>query len=47
MTYSVDTSALIEAWVRNQPPDVFPSVWLELDKLIAAGHFFGCGPSLA
>ena len=27
MEYSIDTSALLDAWVRWYPPDLFPSVW--------------------
>lgn len=35
--YCLDTSALIEAWVRLYPQDVFPSFWDRLDRLIEAG----------
>lgn len=38
MRYSIDTSALMDGWVRNYPPDVFPDIWENLDKLIAEGH---------
>lgn len=34
MSYSVDTSALTEAWVRSYPPDVFPSLWHHLEELV-------------
>jgi hypothetical protein len=34
VNYSFDTSALIEAWNRHYPPDVFDAVWAHLDKLI-------------
>ena len=37
MRYSLDTSALIEAWVRNYPPDVFPAFWSRLEDLIRSG----------
>ncbi|MBS0578515.1 MAG: DUF4411 family protein [Proteobacteria bacterium] len=37
MKYSLDTSALIEPWVRLYPPDVFPQVWEALEGLIATG----------
>jgi hypothetical protein len=37
LKYSVDTSALLDCWVRYYPPDVFPSVWEKLDKLIDQG----------
>lgn len=35
--YSIDTSALITAWWRNYPPDVFGPVWEHLDILIRNG----------
>jgi hypothetical protein len=38
VSYSVDTSALMEAWVRSYPPDVFPTLWSRLDGLIRAGR---------
>src|SRR5882672_7389161 len=31
MPYSVDTSAFLDAWVRYYPPDVFPSIWEQMD----------------
>lgn len=31
--YSIDTSALLDGWVRNYPPDVFGSVWSGLKGL--------------
>jgi hypothetical protein len=34
MSYSVDTSALTEGWVRLYPPAVFPSLWQKMDALI-------------
>lgn len=34
MEYSVDTSAFIEGWTREFPPDVFPHVWLKIEGLI-------------
>ncbi len=37
MNYSIDTSALLDGWVRWYPPDVFPSVWKRFDQLIEAG----------
>ncbi len=30
----MDTSALLDGWLRYYPPDVFPSVWAKLDELI-------------
>lgn len=35
--YSLDTSALLNAWQRNYPPDLFPTLWQNLDGLIASG----------
>jgi len=37
VTYSVDTSVFIEAWVRHYPPDVFPRVWERFENGIAHG----------
>ena len=37
MKYSIDTSAILEAWRRYYPPDVFPPVWRKLDELIDQG----------
>lgn len=34
--YVIDTSALLDGWVRNYPPDVFPSLWLHLEEMIKA-----------
>lgn len=34
MTYSFDTSALMDAWHRRYPPDVFESMWERVDRLI-------------
>ncbi|MHB8204852.1 MAG: DUF4411 family protein [Desulfomonilaceae bacterium] len=34
MKYSVNTSALLDGWLRYYPPDVFPPVWEKLDELI-------------
>ena len=33
--YSLDTSALLNAWQRNYPPDLFPTLWDNLDRLIS------------
>lgn len=35
--YSIDTSALLNAWRRSYPPDVFPSLWRKIDELIENG----------
>lgn len=37
MRYSLDTSALLEAWRRSYPRDVFPSLWEKLEGLISTG----------
>lgn len=38
MSYSVDTSALLDAWVRYYPPDVFDTLWQRLDGLVSNGR---------
>lgn len=40
MPYVLDTSALIGAWQRKYPPEVFPSLWENLDRLGEAGELF-------
>jgi len=35
--YSLDTSALVTAWSRNYPPDVFMPVWDHMDTIIHHG----------
>ncbi len=37
MGYSIDTSAIIEGWTRDFPPDVFPYVWAKIEWLIDNG----------
>lgn len=37
MTYSIDTSALLDGWRRHYPPDVFASIWERIDGLISDG----------
>lgn len=32
--YCIDTSALLDAWLRWYPPDIFPGLWDKLDQLI-------------
>ena len=34
MTYCVDTSAFLDAWVRWYPQELFPSLWTRVDDLI-------------
>lgn len=35
--YCLDTSALIEGWVRSYPKDSFPSLWAHFDEMIENG----------
>ena len=37
MRYGIDTSALLDAWVRYYPPDVFASIWEKLSQVAANG----------
>ncbi len=37
MIYSFDTSAILDGWRRYYPPDVFQSLWVNLDNLIDNG----------
>jgi hypothetical protein len=37
VSYSIDTSALLDGWVRYYPPEVFPCLWNRIDTLIDAG----------
>ena len=37
MDYSIDTSALLDGWIRYYPPDTFDSLWQRLDELIIGG----------
>ena len=37
MIYCIDTSAWLDGWVRDYPPDVFPSLWDKLAECVAAG----------
>lgn len=34
MTYCIDTSALIDAWIRWYPPDSFPTLWARIAELV-------------
>ena len=36
--YSIDTSALVDWWVRYYPPTVFPGVLPRIEQLIASGR---------
>jgi len=35
--YSIDTSAILDGWVRYYPPEVFPALWSRVERLIATG----------
>lgn len=35
--YSIDTSAILDGWVRYYPPDVFQTVWANLEQLASKG----------
>lgn len=37
MIFCIDSSAWIDGWVRDYPPDVFPTLWENLDEHINAG----------
>lgn len=37
-SYCIDTNALIDLWRRYYPPDIFPSLWEKLEKLISDGY---------
>ena len=34
MTYCIDTSAILDGWVRYYPPDVFLALWKNLEAMI-------------
>ncbi len=36
--YSIDTSALIDGWVRYYRPTVFPGLWEKIGSLASGGH---------
>lgn len=35
MKYSIDTSAILDAWRRHYPRDVFPALWVRFEAAIA------------
>jgi hypothetical protein len=37
LKYSVDTSAIIEGWIRDFPPDVAPHAWMQIEESIDDG----------
>jgi hypothetical protein len=40
MAYSLDTSGILDAWVRHYPPDVFPTIWTRMEAAITANEIF-------
>ena len=36
--FCIDTCALIDLWRRYYPPDVFPGLWADIEKLIRQGR---------
>jgi hypothetical protein len=37
MSYSLDTSGFLDAWIRHYPIDVFPTIWERIDGAIRNG----------
>jgi Domain of unknown function (DUF4411) len=40
MPFSLDTSGLLDAWVRHYPPDVFPTIWTHMEIACRRGEIF-------
>ena len=40
MPFSLDTSGILDAWVRHYPPDVFPTIWSSMDVSAKNGEIF-------
>jgi hypothetical protein len=40
MPFSLDTSGLLDAWVRYYPPDVFPTIWTHMERASKQGEIF-------
>jgi hypothetical protein len=38
LNYSIDTSAILHAWRRAYPPEVFPALWEKLNELVDRGE---------
>jgi Domain of unknown function (DUF4411) len=38
--FSLDTSGILDAWVRHYPPDVFPTIWSQMDVSARNGEIF-------
>jgi hypothetical protein len=37
LPYSLDTSGLLDGWVRYYAPEVFPSLWKQMEAAVADG----------
>ena len=37
LIYCLDTSAILDGWVRYYPPDIFLALWDNLDEMISEG----------
>ena len=37
-SYCIDTSAILDGWVRHYPIDTFPALWDRLDRLVDSGR---------
>lgn len=40
MPFSLDTSGILDAWVRHYPLDVFPTIWSHMDVSAKNGEVF-------
>lgn len=40
MAFCFDTSAILDAWVRYYPRDVFPSIWEKMDQAATTGEIY-------
>jgi Domain of unknown function (DUF4411) len=40
--YSIDTSGILDGFVRLYPPDTFPALWNRIDALILVGELRAC-----
>ncbi len=38
MIYCLDSSAIIDGWIRHYPPEVFPSVEAQVETLVVSGR---------
>ena len=44
--YSIDTSALVDGWVRYYPQSNFPGLWAQIEGLVTAGSLRAALPVL-